>query len=159
LLEDFAVLIVTMIIGVAGVALESFLGKAVVDAPRGAVLGPAGTGQLRSQGLPAHGFTLSRGRARAAPEGARFGGPPLRSSREPLAPAEGVQGGLPRPQAPASLQTPPTTTGRAGQNALVYENLAPAAACALAYGTRLAPSLTSFKAGCRAELQGGLHGI
>ena len=35
LLEDFAVLIVAVIIGVAGVALEIFLGKAVVDALSG----------------------------------------------------------------------------------------------------------------------------
>jgi hypothetical protein len=35
LLEDFAVVIVAMIIGVAGVALEIFLGKAAVDALSG----------------------------------------------------------------------------------------------------------------------------
>lgn len=35
LLEDFAVVVIALVIGIAGVALEIFLGKAAIDAIRG----------------------------------------------------------------------------------------------------------------------------
>ena len=73
------------------------------------------------KGLPAHRLTLSRGRAQRLPRGPVSAAPSSDPAGSHSRPPNGFKGGLPRREAPATLQTPPT-----GRNALVYENLAPA---------------------------------
>ena len=84
---------------------------------------------------------------------ARRSGPSSDPAGSRSRPPRGFKGGLPRPQAPPSLPTPPATTGRAGRNALAYENLAPAGSMRAGIWNRPSTVAYQFHAGGGEDLE------